>query len=123
MPNIPRIHDLAEWERLLERSRSEGILVFKHSTACPTSAAALAELERFLGESAGEAPGAVLVRVIEERPISKEIERRLGVRHESPQAIWLEGGAARGAISHEAITAETLRDGRWRDSLRASPTK
>ena len=47
----------AEWERLLERSRSEGILVFKHSTACPTSAAALAGLERFLGESAGGAGG------------------------------------------------------------------
>lgn len=98
----------ADLDALLERSKGEGILLFKHSTACPISAAAYRELDRFRRERGAAAPYTALVRVIEERPLSREIEARLRVRHESPQAIWIRAGAAAGHLTHGSITAEAL---------------
>lgn len=103
------IRTAADLDALTERSHREGVLLFKHSTACPISAAAHDEFEAFLEARAGGKPYAALVRVIEERPLSREIEARLAVKHESPQAIWISGGVARGFITHGAITVASLR--------------
>ena len=54
------------------------LLLFKHSTACPVSAHAFGEFERWLASDAPK-PRVAMVRVIEERPISREIASRLGV--------------------------------------------
>ncbi len=103
------LRDPSDLDALLARSRSEDVLLFKHSTACPISARAHDEWETFLGARSERRPFAALVRVIEERPISRDIESRLGVRHESPQAILVRGGAAVAHLSHGAITADALR--------------
>lgn len=100
----------ADLDAALARSTSGGLLIFKHSTACPISAAAHEQYKIFLRERVGAKPPCALVRVIEERPVSREIEARLSVRHESPQAIWVRDGAARGSLSHGAITAASLRE-------------
>lgn len=83
------------------------VLIFKHSTACPVSAHAHAEFREWLRDK-GPAPRTALVRVIEERPVSNEIARRLSVRHQSPQAILVVEGRARWDASHDRITAEAL---------------
>lgn len=83
------------------------VLLFKHSTACPVSAAAYREFRAWLGDR--ERPRAALIHVIEDRPVSNAIAERLGVRHESPQAILVQDGAAAWSASHGAITAAALR--------------
>ena len=85
------------------------VLIFKHSTACPVSAHAHEELTRFLA-SDDLRPRTALVRVIEERPVSREIADRLKVTHQSPQAILLRDGAVAWHASHGDITHESLRD-------------
>lgn len=83
------------------------VLIFKHSTACPVSAHAHREFEAWLAAK-GPSPRTALVRVIEERPVSNEIARRLGVRHQSPQAILAVAGASTWDASHDRITADAL---------------
>jgi bacillithiol system protein YtxJ len=91
--------DARELEQLFARSHREPVLVFKHSTTCPISAAAYQQMQGVEREVA-------LVVVQKARDLSREIETRTGVRHESPQALILRDGAAVWSASHWNITAD-----------------
>ncbi len=93
-------------EQLLETSKAHPVLIFKHSTQCPISSEAYREFKRF-AESSSSLPCA-LVLVIENRELSNTIASRLGVRHESPQAIVVKNGQAAWNASHWSITADSL---------------
>ena len=102
---IQPLQSAAELERLLRHRRP--VFLFKHSTLCPVSAAAYRAFRQF----AAAHPGAAeyrLVRVIEQRPLSGEVARRLGVRHASPQVLLIYGGGVRWHASHGAITERAL---------------
>jgi bacillithiol system protein YtxJ len=93
-------------EQLLERSTTDPVLIFKHSTQCPISSEAYEEFRHF-AESA-EDVACALVLVIENRDVSNTIASRLGVRHESPQAIVVKDGRPAWTASHWSITADAL---------------
>jgi bacillithiol system protein YtxJ len=95
-------------EQLLEISKSNPVLIFKHSTQCPISSHAYNELREFAA-SAGELTCG-LVRVIEDREISHTIAERFNVPHESPQVIVIKDGRAAWHASHWSITIESLND-------------
>jgi bacillithiol system protein YtxJ len=95
-------------EQLLERSKTNPVLIFKHSTQCPISAHSYKEFMTF-AESSGDLDCGVVL-VIENRRLSDTIEERLKVRHESPQAIVVIGGRASWHASHWSITADSLRE-------------
>jgi bacillithiol system protein YtxJ len=97
------VHDLIEFEHALRLPR---MLLFKHSTACPISAAAHEEYLAFC--AAHPDASTVLVDVIADRATARGIAERCGVRHESPQAILFENGRAAWHASHMAITAAAL---------------
>jgi bacillithiol system protein YtxJ len=81
-------------------------LLFKHSPTCPISAAAFEQYRRFAEAHPDVATG--WIEVVQERPLARAASERSGVRHESPQALLLEGGAARWDASHGAITVASL---------------
>ena len=93
-------------EQLLQRSKTDPVLIFKHSTQCSVSDQAYEEFTRFLENAGDLACGLVLV--IENRDISNAIAARLGVRHESPQAIVVKDGKPEWKASHWSITMESL---------------
>jgi bacillithiol system protein YtxJ len=97
-----------DFEQLLERSRQDPILIFKHSTRCAVSDAALDEFNSFVKDADEIDCGLVLV--IENRDVSNAIAETLRVRHESPQAIIVDGGQPVWKASHWSITADALRD-------------
>ena len=91
----------------LERAFGEPwALVFKHSTRCPVSSMAWREVAAFRKAH----PGAVVyvVHVVEQRALSNALAARTGLRHESPQAILLEGGRVAWSASHEGVNVEAL---------------
>jgi monothiol bacilliredoxin len=96
-----RITDTEAFEELAARSKDRPVVIFKHSLTCPISAAAYEQMERFSGEVA-------LVEVQRARPLSVEIEGRLGVAHESPQVIVLHKGQVIWNASHFKITADAV---------------
>ena len=49
-----------------------------------------------------------LVDVLSQRPLSQGIAARLGIQHESPQAILLRLGAPLWHASHDDVTADAL---------------
>ena len=85
---------------------AERFLLFKHSTSCPISAAAFAHYRRWAAAHAATPTG--WIDVIEERALARTVAERTGIRHESPQAIWLEAGVPRWNASHGAITETSL---------------
>ncbi|MDE3195999.1 MAG: bacillithiol system redox-active protein YtxJ, partial [Acidobacteriota bacterium] len=80
--------------------------LFKHSTACPVSWTAHAQVTRFLKHNASVP--VYLVPVIRERVLSRAIADRTGVRHESPQVILIRKGVAADSASHGEITEGVL---------------
>ena len=95
------VGDAGELEQLFARSHREPVLLFKHSTTCPISAAAY---QQMLGVEREVA----LVVVQKARDLSREVETRTGVRHESPQALILRDGAAVWSASHWNVTADAV---------------
>jgi bacillithiol system protein YtxJ len=96
-----RITDTKSYEDLVARSKERPVVIFKHSLTCPISSAAYNQMERFNGEVA-------LIEVQRARELSKEIENRLGVAHESPQVIVLRNGQVVWDASHFTITAQAV---------------
>jgi bacillithiol system protein YtxJ len=88
-------------EELFALSHTEPVILFKHSSTCPISSAAYGEMSRYAGRVA-------LVVVQRARDVSREIEARTGVRHESPQAIIIRNGQAVWNASHWNVRADAV---------------
>ncbi len=95
------ITDAKELERLFELSHTRPVVLFKHSTTCPISAAAYQEMSRFEGDVS-------LIVVQSARQVSRAVEEQTGVRHESPQAIILRNGKAVWNASHWRVTSDSV---------------
>ncbi|MBY6275275.1 bacillithiol system redox-active protein YtxJ [Symbiobacterium thermophilum] len=99
----------ADVDAVIEASRKRPVLVFKHSTRCPISAAAHREWSAFLAGPEAERADHFWVRVIQERPVSLALASRVGVPHQSPQVLLIRDGRAVWHASHYAITAGRLK--------------
>ncbi|MGB3259691.1 bacillithiol system redox-active protein YtxJ [Paenisporosarcina sp.] len=99
MATYTEITTLPEWENVLQKSKEKPVLLFKHSTTCPVSAAAYREFTSFKSDV-----DAYLVKVIESRPVSNEIESNLGVQHQSPQIFIVSNEEPIWHASHWNIT-------------------
>jgi bacillithiol system protein YtxJ len=98
-------HDL-DFEQLLEKSESDPVLIFKHSTQCSVSSEAYQEFTGFASSALNSSCGLVLV--IENRGLSNTIASRLGIPHASPQAIVVKNGRPVWSASHWSITRDSL---------------
>ena len=98
-----RVTAREEFEELVEQSRQQPIVIFKHSTTCPISAAAYRQMRDFDGEVA-------LVEVQRAHELSREIEEKTGVQHESPQVIVLRNGQVVWDASHFQVKANAVAD-------------
>ena len=102
----------SELRRVQDEEELEGVLaeplavLYKHSPLCGLSTIAVGEVRTFL-EVSPDTP-VYLVDVIRDRSLAREVERRLGIRHESPQAIVLRKGAPVWNASHRGVTADAL---------------
>jgi bacillithiol system protein YtxJ len=94
---------------LLEQSRNETIILFNHDPHCPISARAFKQMEQLEGD-------VMLVDVSRERSLTREIQGKTGVRHESPQVIVLRDGQPTWSASHFAITTDAVQNATDTDS-------
>ncbi|MBK7995206.1 MAG: bacillithiol system redox-active protein YtxJ [Blastocatellia bacterium] len=103
--DLTSIDQLSE---VLTQSNQKTQLIFKHSNACPISADAYDELYKYLNSSPSDNVGYNLIVVQTARPVSNEVETRLSVVHESPQAILVRDGKVLWHTSHRKITQLSL---------------
>lgn len=103
------LKELVQLDEVAAHSAEKPVLIFKHSTTCSLSRAALDRLERrWKGEEVGEAP-AYFLNIQANRSISNAIAERFSVRHESPQAIVLRNASAVYDESHLGINYEEIK--------------
>lgn len=100
-PNFNPVSDAAALEELFSRSHTEPVLLFKHSTACPISA-------RAYGQMGGVKTPVAIVVVQQSRDVSRQVEERTGVQHETPQALVIRNGRAVWNASHFDVTADAV---------------
>jgi bacillithiol system protein YtxJ len=82
---------------LIERSDLEPVVLFQHDPYCPISRRAYREL-------AGAPIYAALLDVAEDDHLSRRIEERTRVRHESPQVLVFRSGKVVWSASHFEIS-------------------
>ncbi|WP_260865916.1 bacillithiol system redox-active protein YtxJ [Paenibacillus xylanexedens] len=100
-----------DWQEALQHSEDHPVLIFKHSTTCPTSARAYREFMAFVGSNASESGQRMdyhIVKVIESRALSRHIAEETAVIHQSPQVLLLEQGRVIQHTSHGKITKKRL---------------
>ena len=83
------------------------VVLYKHSTQCGICDGAIEEIERFLKGHPAAAEFYYL-DLLAHRDVSNAIAQRLGVKHESPQAIVLEDGKVAAVLNHRAIRVAAL---------------
>lgn len=93
--------DLTSLDGFLAKSNGNPAIIFKHSYTCGISSRAYAELAK-LDRPIG------LVTVQTARDVSEEIERRLGVIHETPQVLIVHKGRVAWAASHGSVKADAV---------------
>ena len=93
---MKELHSLADLDQAL--ALKGRVLLYKHSTQCGICDGAIAELEKHPG--AGDFH---YLDLLEHRDVSNAIAQRLGVKHESPQAIFLHDGKVVAVLNHRAI--------------------
>lgn len=111
--NYGMITNIDTLKNYVSSSHTLPILVLKHSTSCPISANAHKEFNAYLNEVAlsEEENGKfkpLLIRVIEERPVSLFLADLVGVEHQSPQILLIKDGQCVFTASHWKITKASL---------------
>lgn len=100
----------SELEEAISASHQKPVLLFKHSTRCSISTSALSRLERNWEENASESVSTYFLDLLAYRPISNQIEDKLGVAHQSPQALVLKNGKCVFHSSHFDITYDAIKE-------------
>lgn len=81
--------------------------IFKHSSACGTSAFALRGMEEVISE-VSESVDFSILEVRLQRKLSNYVAEKTGVRHESPQLILMKNGEVVWNASHSAIYPKSV---------------
>ncbi|MGD9892771.1 MAG: monothiol bacilliredoxin BrxC family protein [Dehalococcoidia bacterium] len=95
------VPDLTALDHEFARSADGAVLLFLHDPYCPISDAAYGELTQ-LGQRVA------LIDVAVGRDLSRAVEQRTGVHHESPQVLVLHDGRAIWSASHGYIRTATV---------------
>lgn len=107
MTTVTELHSIDDLDRALTESEHRPVLLFKHSLTCPISSRAYREFQSYL-ENANPGVDYDLITIQTSRPVSNEVTSRLGIEHESPQAILVKNGKPVWAASHFEITESSL---------------
>jgi bacillithiol system protein YtxJ len=107
-PALTTLTRVDELDRLLAESENRPLLVFKHSYSCGASFEALDELIDHLNGPREDDTAYAIVTVQTHRDVSNAVEARLGVRHQTPQALLVRDGRVVWSASHFRVTAQAV---------------
>ncbi|GKV55235.1 general stress protein [Sporosarcina sp. NCCP-2222] len=100
---MKEIHSTDEWVEVRDASKGGAVLLLKHSSTCPVSAAGFREFEKF------DTPiPKYFITVQTARSVSNDIELDTGIRHETPQLLLFVDGQAVWNASHYSISRSKI---------------
>ncbi len=106
--NWIKIENTEELAEAKAKSFEKPLVIFKHSTRCSISAAALDRIER-RWDPAEIGIDAYYVNLIQFRSVSNEISEMFNIRHESRQLLLIKDGECIFDSSHFSISYEEVR--------------
>ena len=83
------------------------VVLYKHSTMCGICDGTIEEVQSFESKHP-DAATVYYLDLLAHRDVSNAIAQRLGIRHESPQAIVLKDGKAVAVLNHRSIRADAV---------------
>ena len=95
-------------DQLVAASFEKPVLLYKHSTRCSLSHMVKDRLDQDLGKIINSGIEVYYLDLIRFRKVSNYVEKKLGVRHESPQVILLKEGKVVNHESHTRINATQI---------------
>ena len=101
--HFPTVSGQEALDALFDRSSEEPVVLFLHDYYCPVSFAAYDEMVDVKGDIE-------LIDVSAQKDLSRAVEQRTRVRHESPQVIILSQGVPKWAASHYSIQTADVED-------------
>ncbi|WP_432353469.1 bacillithiol system redox-active protein YtxJ [Sporosarcina sp. A2] len=101
---MQELNTLKDWQQAVEQSKNTPVLVMKHSTTCPISAAGYKEFQTFQTDLPKYC---VIVQTSKE--VSQKIAEDTRVKHESPQALLLKNEECVWHASHYDIQQSALK--------------
>ena len=106
-PDLTILKAAEQLDRVLASSGERPVLLFKHSYSCGISAEALDELLDHLNTRDHDLPVA-MVTVQTHRELSNAVSVKLGIRHETPQALLIKDGKVVWSASHFRVTSDSV---------------
>lgn len=99
---------MAQLDAIDKESETGNVLIFKHSTRCSISDAALSRFERD-GKSLNESDVTCFyLDLLQHRDISNAIAARYGIEHQSPQVLLISKGKCIFNESHMSISVSEI---------------
>jgi bacillithiol system protein YtxJ len=95
------LRDVAALDNFLARANGNPVIIFKHSDSCGISARAYTQMSEV-------ASPVGLVTVQTARAVSDELERRMGLPHETPQVMIVSDGKVAWTASHGQVKAAAV---------------
>lgn len=102
------IEQPADIEDIKKKSFEKPVIIFKHSTSCSISSAALSRFERKWDAEAGA--DIHLLNLLQHRDISAQIADTFSVQHQSPQLLVIKNGESIYDESHFGISADLVKE-------------
>ena len=101
------LNDESHFEKIMELSFQNPVLIFKHSTRCGISSIILNRFEKKIKDTELDF---YLLDVLKNRNISNLIADTFNIQHESPQLILIKNGKVGAYGSHSAVLNVKLYD-------------
>jgi bacillithiol system protein YtxJ len=102
------LSNTGQLDQLDSQSKEAPVVIFKHSTRCSISAAALDRIERRWDPAKAGELKPYFLDLIQYREVSNEIANRYGVDHASPQILLIRDGKVTYHNSHFGISFDDL---------------
>lgn len=107
--NWNKLDNTAQLDELDKISQNQKVFIFKHSTRCSISSAALNRLERKWKSEDENVAVPYYLDLISHRDISQAIATKYGVEHQSPQLLVISQGKCVFSETHFDISYESLK--------------
>lgn len=103
--NWTALTEQTQLDSIVEESKVQPVVIFKHSIRCSISAMAKGRLER---EEQPQGVKFYYLDLINHRDISNKIAEMFSVHHESPQVLLIRNGECTYEESHNGINMEEI---------------
>lgn len=106
--NWEKLITLDQLEDIDKISINQPVLIFKHSTRCSISSAALNRIERNWKEEYGAILKVYYLDLLAHRDVSNAIAEKYNIIHQSPQALVITNGKCVYSQTHTQINLSEL---------------